>query len=187
MKKRQNQWWLSVVFLLLIIGSAYASFSVPVTASGIPFTMQSLVIFIVSAFMTPKVALLVLTSYILLGITGIPVFAEGSSGWSTIAGGSGGFLYGFLVCAWFIAFALSRNSSRSFPFILAIYLKATLLLFAFGVFHLSLKYGFQTALEYGFYPFWKVGVIKAILAALFVFLWIKHDICAKLKNINLAL
>jgi len=83
--------------LVLLVISAYISITLPVSEKGIPFTAQSLVVFILAGILPLRVFLIVILSYLLLGIVGLPVFADGSSGWAKITGGSGGFLYGFAV------------------------------------------------------------------------------------------
>ena len=44
------------------------------------------------------------------------------------------------------------------------------MIIAFGVGHLTYLYGFEKALEYGFYPFWQGAVVKIFLGAIIVFL-----------------
>jgi len=158
----------SFLALLIIITSAYVSLTLPISEAGIPFTAQSLVVFVVAALLTPREFLIVIASYLLLGGIGLPVFAEGSAGWDKLIGPSGGFLIGFLFSGLFISLSMNRLS-RPFFKILTVMLEATLVLFLFGLGMLTYKFGFPKALEYGFHPFWIMAVVKAILATFIVY------------------
>jgi len=128
-----------------------------------------LVVFILAGLLRPKDFFIAITSYLILGIAGAPVFAEGSSGWSKVAGASGGFLYGFMFSGLLISFLLSKAQRKKLYIILVIMLIGTLVLFTFGLGHLSMKFGWTKALQYGLYPFWKMALVKAFLAGLVVF------------------
>lgn len=155
--------------LLLLIGSAYVSVTLPISEKGIPFTAQSLVVFVVAGLLRPKEFFIVLISYLMLGAFGLPVFAEGSSGWSKLAGASGGFLYGFLISGLVISYLLRHSSQNALSKILAIMLLGTVILFCCGLAQLSYKFGWGKAFEYGLYPFWIMGLVKAMLAGIVVF------------------
>jgi len=158
----------ALLCLLLIVAAAYVSVTLPISEQGIPFTAQSLVVFVVAAFLSPGMFLIVISSYLLLGGLGLPVFAEGSSGWSKLLGPSGGFLIGFLFSGLFISFSIYRTKP-SFSKALLTMIVATLILFLFGLGVLAYKFGFQKALEYGLYPFWIMALVKAFLATFCVF------------------
>lgn len=162
-------WKKTIVALLLLIASAYVSVTLPISEKGIPFTAQSLVVFYLAGMLLPSRTFVVIAGYLILGIIGLPVFADGGSGWSKIVGASGGFLYGFLFSGMFIAMALWKERLHSLGHIMIIMILGTVVLFVFGIGHLSYKFGFEKALEYGFHPFWKMALVKAILASLMVF------------------
>jgi len=154
--------------LLAIIASAFISVTLPIGTEGIPFTAQSLMIFIVAGLSRPKYSFIIILIYLLLGIIGVPVFADGSSGWSKIVGPSGGFLYGFLVSGVAISLVLD-DKKASLSKVLFAMLIGTFLLFGCGVGHLAYKFGMPKGLEYGLYPYWKMGLVKAVLATFVVF------------------
>ena len=83
--------------LLLICLGAMVSIDLPWKDGGIPITGQSLAVLVVGFVLGPKRGLLVIAIYLIAGLAGLPVFAKGASGIDTLMGGSGGFLYGFLV------------------------------------------------------------------------------------------
>lgn len=155
--------------LLLLIASAYVSVTLPISEKGIPFTAQSLIVFYIAGMFKPKETVIIMVSYLMLGIIGLPVFAEGTSGWAKVSGASGGFLYGFIVASVIISSLISRFSSPKLFNIIGSMLLGTLVLFIFGLGHLAYAYGWNKALEYGLYPFWGMALIKALLASFLVF------------------
>ena len=153
-----------IIGLFVIIASAYASFTIPITDTGIPFTLQSLAVFVVAAFLKPQESLVCLISYLILGAVGLPVFADGSSGVSKLLGTSGGFLFGFVIAGVFISIAIKKIGRDKLLPLFILMIIATIILFAFGLLQLAIKLDGAKAIEYGLVPFWKMGLVKACLA-----------------------
>lgn len=165
-KEHAIVWIASILFISL---SAHISITLPISEKGIPFTAQSYVIFVVAGLLSPRLFLGVIISYLFLGIAGLPVFADGTSGWEKIQGASGGFLYGFVVSGVAIAYCLQNAERPSLSKIITTMIMGSILLFICGLGQLAVKFGGEKALEYGLYPFWKMGLFKAFLAAITVF------------------
>ncbi len=166
-----------VISLLLLIASAYCSVTLPISEKGIPFTAQSLVVFYIAGMMSSRYTLIIISSYLILGIVGLPVFAEGASGWGSLSGASGGFLYGFLLSGLVISNLINRLKVKLLLPVTGIMLLGTLVLFIFGLSHLTYSFGWEKALEYGLYPFWRMALVKAILAAVLV--WLSFNLFKK--------
>jgi len=149
--------------------SAHLSFTIPISETGIPFTAQSFAVFVVAGLLAPQAFSIVIVLYFILGGLGLPVFADGSSGFEKFVGNSGGFLYGFLFSGLFISFCMDKMKDNMGFIVLLIMLVATVILFIFGLSHLALKLDFSKSITYGLLPFWKMALFKAILATLFVF------------------
>lgn len=158
------------ISLMFLIASAYISFDINIGDNAIPFTAQSLAVFIIAGLLKPKEFLAVILTYLVIGIIGMPVFADGSSGFDKIKGASGGFLYGFIFSGLFISYFTTYKSKKGSLKGLSLYFLATFILFFFGLLHLAIKLDFPKAIEYGFHPFWRMGLIKAILACIIVIL-----------------
>lgn len=159
-----------ILSLGIIIISSHIEIDLPVTAGGIPFSFQSLAVFICSAFLSPRECFVTLALYLLVGILGLPVFADGGSGYKHILGGSGGFLYGFLFSGLFISYAFLENDGVRLLSVINVMIQATLVLFFFGLIHLAVLYDIIRAFDFGFFPFWKMALVKAVLASLIVWL-----------------
>ena len=152
----------------MICLSAHLSITLPISESGIPFTAQSLMVFVIAGIVNTSEFRLIILTYLFLGVLGLPIFADGTSGIDKIIGSSGGFLYGFLFSGIFIGSMIAYFKPIKLYHLLCIFFLATFVLFAFGIGHLSIKFGFEKALEYGWFPFWKMGFFKAFLATLIV-------------------
>jgi len=163
-----------LIVVLLCIVSAYIAVTLPISEKGIPFTAQSLVIFVIAGLSAPGFFLAVISTYLFLGALGLPVFAEGSAGVEKLFGPSGGFLFGFLVSGILISF-LTYEKNRKMGETIGVMLLGTAVLFICGVGMLAYKFGLEKGLAYGYYPFWKMGLVKAILSGIVVCV-IRHNV-----------
>lgn len=105
----------------------------------VPFTLQTMGIFITVGLLGGKRATIAIFVYILLGIIGIPVFASFSSGLGAILGTSGGYIIGFLFSALFMWFIESVFGNRHFIFIISM-LIGLLICYSFGTFWFMMVY-----------------------------------------------
>lgn len=157
-------------FVVFLMFGSRVSIDLPHELSDIPFTLQSLVVFLAASFLTPIEFILAITFYLFMGIIGLPVFAEGTSGWEKITGNSGGFLIGFIFSGWWIsAYFKGRNDKIAWFSLANLYLQATIVLFFFGLLQLSIKLGVGSAFENGFLPYWKMSLFKALIASIIVY------------------
>ena len=68
--------------------------SIPTT---VPFTLQTLAVFLCMFMLKPVDSLISVLLYIVIGIIGIPVFSRFQSGIGVIAGPTGGYILGFIL------------------------------------------------------------------------------------------
>ena len=155
--------------VLVICLGAMIAFNLPLNGSDIPITGQSLAVLVIGSVLGRKRALFAIALYLILGVMGFPVFAKGASGIDTLIGGSGGFLYGFLVGG-YVCGALQENGfGDSFAECLTAMTIGTALILVCGIAQLTYLYGLDKALEYGFWPFWPGAIMKIILGAVIVY------------------
>ncbi len=80
--------------------------------ASIPFTLQTMGVFMTVGLLGGKRGTLTVLTYILLGAIGIPVFAGLTGGVSVLLGTTGGYIMGFLLSAllmWGIETIMGRN------------------------------------------------------------------------------
>ena len=68
--------------------------SIPTT---IPFTLQTLAVFLCMFMLKPVDSLISVLLYIFIGAIGVPVFSNFKSGFGTLAGPTGGYIIGFIL------------------------------------------------------------------------------------------
>ncbi|HMQ48444.1 MAG TPA: biotin transporter BioY [Saprospiraceae bacterium] len=164
-------------FLMVVAATGFIallaqwSWQTPASLGGIPITGQSLAVLVVGMLVQKPYAVLSVGLYLLLGGLGLPIFAEGNSGWSVFAGGSGGFLFGFLAAAFLMEPLALRGWGKRFEGALLAMTLGTAVIIAMGLLRLAWLYDWPRALEYGFYPFWKGALVKIVLGAAIVWFW----------------
>lgn len=95
----------------LLCASAYIAFPIPITLVNV--TAQTFVLNLVALLLTKEQAGVTVALWILLGAVGVPVYSGGRGGFSELAGPTGGFIVGFLIAAWLIAWLKGDNPSPS--------------------------------------------------------------------------
>jgi biotin transport system substrate-specific component len=102
---------LSATFAVIL--SLFSLVSIPLYPfTPVPLTLQVFGVFLIAALLGPYYGALSCLIYLVLGALGLPVFAGGSFGASTLFGPFGGFLFSFPIAA-FVGGAVSRNVSRT--------------------------------------------------------------------------
>lgn len=154
---------------LVVAGAALtagaAQLSVPLWP--VPITGQTLAVLVVGSALGARRGALSMVLYVLLGLVGLPVFADGTSGAGVLLGPSGGYLLGFVAAAAVVGWVAERFGDRRFTAALLSFVLGTVVTFAAGMVWLAVSLGLdlQHTLEYGLYPFVVGGVAKALIGA----------------------
>jgi len=158
---------ISIGALLVAVAAQVA---VPVPFTPVPMTLQPLAVLVVGGLLGAAGGLAALTTYLALGLLGLPVFAGGSSGAVHLIGPTGGYLLAFPVAA-AVTGALAGRTAGVFRTLLACAL-AMAVIHAGGVAQLALLGGNPAAaFRMGFIPFFtgdllKVGLATALILGL---------------------
>jgi biotin transport system substrate-specific component len=148
----------TAVFIALLAASSWISIPVP----PIPFTLQTLAVFLCAAIMR-RYAVIPLTLYVMAGCLNLPVFHNGTAGIGVLFGPSGGFLIGFIPAV--LVAGYLYESDKTSMHIAGLFL-AMGIYYLFGVGWIMLSTGMNlvSALFAGFAPFIIGDIIKLILA-----------------------
>jgi biotin transport system substrate-specific component len=132
----------------------------------VPITGQTLAIGLAATILGSRYGSLSVIVYLAIGIAGVPVFAQFSSGFSTLFGPTGGYLIGFIPSAFLIGWYLEKTSFR-FAHALISNVIGMILTLVIGTVWLKIaaNLSWSGAFTGGFAPFLVVGVIKSALAA----------------------
>lgn len=120
-------------FTLLTAFGAMVAFPIP--PFGVPQTLQTLMVLLCALSLGPRLGAASMGLYLLAGIIGVPMFAEGDAGWATILGQTGGYLLGFIACQP-VAHAIIRtpdNHIRGWGSVVLAGLAVHAVVFAIGV------------------------------------------------------
>lgn len=100
-----------MIGLFAAITAVLAQVAIP-TPWGVPITLQPFAVALCAYVLGYKYGTASIAIYVLLGIIGLPVFAEFSSGLGVILGVTGGFIWGFIVMAFVCGFYEKAHSKR---------------------------------------------------------------------------
>lgn len=140
---------------------------IPLPFTPIMITGQTMGVNLIGLILGPLHSGICLAIFILLGISGLPVFAGGNSGLNTLFGPTGGFIIGFL----FSAVAISYFKGRKINIYRYIFTSVFIgmpINYILGVGYMAhiLNISYIKALQVGVVPFIVGDLIKAFLACL---------------------
>ena len=153
------------LFIWLTTFGAYVKVSLPFTP--VPVTLQTLSVMLSGAFLGAKLAGISQIGYLMLGYLGLPVFTGASSGQAVFCGPTGGYLVGFVFCAYIIGRIIKLR--ENFGWILFSFSLGSLIILALGTIWLSIYMGidFKEAFMLGFLPFIAGDTMKVFVASYF--------------------
>lgn len=146
---------------LLLALSAQASILTPFLL--VPFTLQLMALFLISTLLGPKKAALAVVCYLTEAAMGLPVLAQGASGFLALIGPRAGYFAGFVVASYAMGFLTQRF--QSYLGMVLSFAIGTLTIYALGFSWLSYWIGAQQALAVGVLPFLIGDALKILAAA----------------------
>lgn len=142
----------------------------------IPITGQTLGVIVVGAALGARRGAAALTTYMLVGLAGLPVFAGIAAGPAYVLAPSFGFVIGFIPAAFLAGWFAERAWDRKPWLALVGFIAASIVPFLIGVPYMALilatvlgqQITLAGVLDAGVWPFIVPGLIKAVAAALIV-------------------
>ncbi|ARF61732.1 biotin transporter BioY [Streptomyces violaceoruber] len=152
----------------LVLGGAAltgiaAQIAVPVPGSPVPVTGQTFAALLIGTALGARRGFLSLALYALVGMAGVPWFAEASLGWSMP---SLGYVFGMLLAATVVGALARRGGDRSVLRTAGTMVLGSAIIYAIGVPYLALSTGMSlsAAVAAGLLPFLVGDALKAALA-----------------------
>ncbi|MFI1190141.1 biotin transporter BioY [Streptomyces californicus] len=152
----------------LVLGGAAltgiaAQIAVPVPGSPVPVTGQTFAALLIGTALGARRGFLSLALYALVGMAGVPWFAEASSGWSMP---SLGYVFGMLLASTVVGALARRGGDRSVLRTAGTMVLGSAIIYAIGVPYLALSTGMSlsAAVAGGLLPFLVGDALKAALA-----------------------
>lgn len=142
-----------------------------VSIGPIPLSLASFAVYLAGAVLGAKRGPLAVALYLLIGLVGVPVFSGFSGGLQKLAGVTGGYLIGYLPCAWLTGLAVKpgqREAGDRKWLLPAFMVLGTTALYLIGTawFMLQTKNGLAASLGMCVLPFLPGDAIKIIAASL---------------------
>ena len=144
-----------------------AYIEIPIPASPVPITLQTLFVLLAGAILGARWGTLSVIVYFLLGIAGLPVFSGGSSGLGMIFGPTGGFLIGFIFGTFAIGYVSDRFGTEKISLNIVSMLAGLFIIYVFGILQLMnvADLSLSQAIALGIIPYLPGAIIKLVTAA----------------------
>lgn len=171
--------WMTEVALMAAVLCVLAPFSIPI--GEIPITLATFAVYLTAAILGSKKGTASVLIYLLIGMVGVPVFSNFTGGAAKLAGPTGGYLIGYLPCAFLIGFLMEREwkSTKSlkgtvptaFELVrsVAAMVLGTLVCYLFGtawfMYQMSATYTVAQAIAICVIPYLAFDMVKIILAS----------------------
>ena len=155
----------------LILGAAFsllvaAQLQILLPFSPVPVTGQTFAVLLLAAIYGSKRGPAAVLTYLILGFSGLPVFAGGAFGAARLLGPTAGYLVGFLGAAWIVGSLSERGWDRQPWSAAASMIIGNLVIYAVGVAWLRMFVGWESVLTTGVLPFLAGDALKIALATL---------------------
>jgi len=133
----------------------------------VPITGQTFGVFLAGALLGSRLGALSLLIYLLLGLTGVPVFAQLTAGPGVLLGPTGGYLLGFVICAFIVGFFVERLPKIRYWQLVLVMVLGNLPVYLVGTAWLAQILGltFPQGLLIGVVPYLPLDFAKLLLAA----------------------
>ena len=166
----------SLVRYALVVGLIAVSARVSATIPGtsVPQSAQTLAVVLAGAFLGARGGALALALYLLAGGAGVPVFADGASGWAHLAGPTGGYLAGFVLAAGIVGGLANREHMARLPAAVAAMALGHAVILGPGWLRLAWSLGPHEAFAAGVAPFLLGGLAKSIVGGVAAWVWTRR-------------
>ena len=152
---------------LVLTGTLFVALAsqliIPLWFTPVPLSMATFAVMLTGAALGPAKGALSLALYMLLGIAGAPVFADGASGWG---GASFGYVIGYVLAAAAAGALAERGFDRTLGKTALLVIVSSALVYAIGLpwLMVSTGAGLGAGLQMGVLPFLIGDAIKGLAA-----------------------
>ena len=147
---------------------------IPVPGSPVPITGQTFGVLLVGGALGLRRGLIAVALYVLLGVVGLPFFAEGKGGLTVMSGTNGGYLIGFIIAGAVVGRLAELGWDRRIGGAIGAMLVGSVIIYAIALPWLKYVTGWtvEETVAKGLTPFIIGDTLKLILAAaLFPVAW----------------
>jgi biotin transport system substrate-specific component len=140
---------------------------IPLPFTPVPVTLQTFFVLLSAVCLGASIGTVAQSSYLFLGLAGLPVFTAAGSGLLYILGPTGGYLFGFVLAAYLLGKAIKYSGNRLLVNFAFIFIASLVILFC-GIIWLRLTLGYPLSklMVIGFLPFLYADLLKSLAVAL---------------------
>lgn len=131
--KGLNLFKLVQVFSFTLLLALLSQIRIPLPFTPVPLTLQTLGVLFTGYYLGPRLGLLSVLTYLVLGALGLPFFSGAKGGLLVLSGPTGGYLLGFLSAVYLVGWARERGYLERWPLALLIGVLAHLFIYLFGM------------------------------------------------------
>ena len=156
------------VIAFALLTALGAQIRVPLPGTPVPMTLQTLAVLLSGLTLGPWLGSASMLLYLLLGMTGVPVFADAVWTDGVLLGATGGYLVGFVLCQPVLGLIASARLNKSvWPTAVLAVVFGNIVIFGCGLVWLSAWLGtdLSQTLALGLWPFMIGMVLKTGVAA----------------------
>lgn len=156
---------MTLISLFAALTAIGAFVSIPIYP--VPLTLQTLFTLLAAMTLGSVMGASSQIIYVMLGVIGLPVFAGFKAGIGILFGPTGGFLFGFIICAYIIGKIIEVKKEKNFFYYFLVGLFGMVIIYIAGITQLSLVTGIgvKKALMVGMFPFLPGDILKIIAAS----------------------
>ncbi len=170
------------VAVMAAVMCIFAPLSIP--AGAVPLSLATLVVYLDGALLGRAKGCAAVAVYILIGLVGVPVFSGFIGGFAAVVGVTGGYIIGYIPCAFITALFTQRFGGRIWAMAVGMALGAAAL-YAFGTVWYMLLTGVEiaAALAACVIPFLAGDAVK-IAAACALVVPLRKKLLPMINNFN---
>ncbi len=160
---------MALTSLFAALMAVSAQVSIPI--GPVPITMQVMLVLLTGMVLGSRLAPASVAIWVLLGVFGLPVFAQGKAGAAVLIGPTGGYIFGYFVCTYIVGY-IAEHFELSYKYTALAMLAGLAVIYGVGLagFMLSFQYvlhkaiTLEKALNLAVLPFLPLDLVKAAAA-----------------------
>ncbi|SEO72021.1 biotin transport system substrate-specific component [Amphibacillus marinus] len=158
--------------------------AIPIGGVSVPVSLQTFISILAGIILGKRLAAFSIFGYLLLGIAGVPVFAQMQSGIFVLFGYTGGFLLSFIVTAYLAGLIIEIKKPFTKRSIFLASLSGTLVNYLIGVTYMYIAMNTWMGLEVSYYASW-VSMIPFLIKDLGLSLFITFALYSVIQRLSL--
>ncbi|MFC4558630.1 biotin transporter BioY [Virgibacillus kekensis] len=136
--------------------------AVPIGGAAVPLSLQTFFAIIAGLMLGKKLGVISMITYILVGVAGVPVFAQLSAGPMALVSPTGGFIISFVFIAFFVGLVAELTKKPNIPVYIVAALIGLVMNYGIGVTYMYLAMNTWLELHVSYSAAW-IGMIPFLI------------------------